>query len=275
MAHTTMTPKDKFFQLMGKQKALIGMVHVAALPGTPAYEGSMQPIIDSALRDAATLKEAGFDAILIENMHDLPYLNREVGHEISTAMALIGYLIKRAFQLPTGIQILAGANQAALAAANSAGLDFIRAEGFVFGHVADEGWMDADAGHLLRFRKNIGASNILIFTDIKKKHSAHAITADVDLAATADAAAFFKSDGLIVRGSSTGKQAASKDLEALLAQLLPVIVGSGITSDNLLHYLPLADAFIIGSFLKTDGKWQNPVDYARAASLVALMATKQ
>ena len=46
-------------------------------------------------------------------------------------------------------------------------MDFIRAEGFIFGHVADEGWMDAQAGELLRYRKNIGAEQIKIFTDIK------------------------------------------------------------------------------------------------------------
>lgn len=50
------------------------------------------------------------------------------------------------------------------------GLDFIRAEGFVFSHVADEGLMNACAGELLRYRKHIGAEHIQIFTDIKKKH---------------------------------------------------------------------------------------------------------
>lgn len=255
---------------MGKPKSLIGMVHVEALPGTPDFEGSMQAIIDAALRDAATLKEAGFDAILIENMHDLPYLNRDVGHEISSAMAVIGYLIKRAFQLPTGMQILAGANEAAIAAANSAGLDFIRAEGFVFSHVADEGLMNADAGKLMRFRKNIGAEQILVFSDLKKKHSAHAITADVDLLETAEAAAFFSSDGVIITGTSTGKSTSKADLEALSKQSLPVIVGSGITADNLLDYIPLADAFIVGSWLKKEGKWRNPVDYSRSAALSEL-----
>lgn len=40
----------------------------------------------------------------------------------------------------------------------------------MYSHVADEGWMDACAGGLLRFRKQIGAEDINIFTDIKKKH---------------------------------------------------------------------------------------------------------
>ena len=77
---------------------------------------------------------------------------------------------KEANNLPCGVQILAGANKEALAVAKAAGLQFIRAEGFVFSHIADEGTMNSDAGELLRYRKQIEADNILVFTDIKKKH---------------------------------------------------------------------------------------------------------
>lgn len=74
------------------------------------------------------------------------------------------------FYHPEFDQILAGGNQQALAVALAAGLDFIRAEGFIFSHVADEGLMNACAGELLRYRKHIGANNVNILTDIKKKH---------------------------------------------------------------------------------------------------------
>jgi membrane complex biogenesis BtpA family protein len=252
-----------------KRPALIGMVHLLALPGTPGYGGSVQAILDAALRDAATLKQAGMDAILIENMHDLPYLNRVVGPEIGSTMTVAAYLIRRAFDLPTGVQVLAGANRDALAVALAAGLDFIRAEGFVFGHVADEGWMDGQAGELLRYRKQIEATGVHILTDIKKKHSAHAATADVNLVETARAAAFFRSDGLIVTGSATGQAADLAELRALQgATALPVIVGSGIDADNVLSYAPLCDAMIVGSSIKVQGRWELPVDLTRAEKLV-------
>lgn len=140
----------------------------------------------------------------------------------------------------------------------STGLDFIRAEGFVFSHVADEGLLNACAGELLRYRRRIGAEHIQIFTDIKKKHryddqiwvryvqlaghralkeaqhsvvvsvllchmipwvifenghySAHALTSDVSIAETAQAAEFFLSDGVIVTGTATGAQADPEEL---------------------------------------------------------------
>ncbi len=263
---------QKYHKTMGTTQPIIGMVHVQALPGTPGYAGTMQAIIDAALRDADTLKRAGVDALLLENMHDLPYLRREVGHEVSSAMTVVAYLVKKAFGKPTGMQILAGANHAALAAGNAAGLDFIRAEGFVFGHLADEGWMDADAGPLLRYRKNIGAEGMLILTDIKKKHSAHAATADVSLRDTAHAAEFFRSNGVIVTGSATGQEASLVELAELHGHTkLPILVGSGITIANIGQYARHCDGFIVGSSIKRNGDWRLEVDYERAVGLVAAL----
>lgn len=50
------------------------------------------------------------------------------------------------------------------------GLQFVRVENFVFSHVADEGLINACAGSLLRYSRNIGAKDIIYLTDIKKKH---------------------------------------------------------------------------------------------------------
>ena len=83
----------------------------------------------------------------------------------------------------------------------------MRVEGFVFAHVADEGLIESSAGALLRYRRAIGADHIRVFADIKKKHSAHAITADVDIVETAKAAEFFTVDGVIVTGLATGEPA--------------------------------------------------------------------
>ncbi len=248
------------------------MIHVPALPGTPNHKLAVRGIIEKCSGEAHLLKEIGLDGIMIENMHDIPYLNRKAGPEIVALMTVIGNEIKKSTQLPCGIQILAGANKEALAASNAAGLDFIRAEGFVFGHLADEGYMDADAGELLRYRKQIGAENILILTDIKKKHSSHAMTSDVSLSDTAKAAAFFLSDGLIVTGKSTGNPAELTDLhEVSRVTELPVLIGSGITEENIHEYFNLADGFIIGSWFKKGGLWLNDPDPKRIKAFIKKM----
>ncbi|MCB0654054.1 MAG: BtpA/SgcQ family protein [Saprospiraceae bacterium] len=255
---------EAFRRLFPVEGAIIGMIHLRALPGTALYDGKDGLILEQAVMEAEKYAAAGLDGIILENMHDTPYLRNEVGHEISTMMAVVGREIKKISGLPCGVQVLAGANEAALAVAKAGGLDFVRVEGFVFAHVADEGIIESSAGTLLRYRKQINAENILVFTDIKKKHSAHAITGDVDMAETAKAAAFFRSDGLIVTGAATAAAAMPWDVEnAKKASGLPTLVGSGITVDNVEHYLRISDGLIVGSHLKKDGYWANALDEER------------
>eukprot|EP00771_Trimastix_marina_P001445 gnl/Trimastix_PCT/2518.p2 GENE.gnl/Trimastix_PCT/2518~~gnl/Trimastix_PCT/2518.p2 ORF type:complete len:277 (+),score=91.97 gnl/Trimastix_PCT/2518:52-882(+) len=255
------------------EKALIGMVHVHALPGTAFSSEPMTQVIEAAVTEATMLEQAGFGAIILENMHDIPYLNREVGPEIVAAMTAVACAVRKAVSVPIGIQVLAGANKAALSVALCSGAQFIRAEGFIFAHVADEGTMNSDAGELLRYRRKIGAGHIAVFCDVKKKHSAHSITADVDIAETARAALFFGSDGLIVTGTSTGAPTATSDVEQVHGAVpLPVLVGSGVTPANLGNLFPHADAFIVGSFIKEEGDWARPLDPARLRELVAAHA---
>ena len=251
-------------------KALIGMVHVGALPGTPRAVLSVEELVKEALRDVWALAEGGCEAILVENMHDVPYLKREVGPEVVASMTAVCRAINEATNLPCGVQVLAGANEAALAVALAAGMDFVRAEGFVFGHVADEGWMDACAGPLLRYRKQIGAEHIPVWADLKKKHAAHAMTADVSLAETVKAAEFFGADAVIVTGEATGRETSTADLSSARgATKLPVIVGSGVTAENAAAMLQHADAVIVGSALKKDGHWTAPVDLDRVKAVAA------
>src|SRR6185369_9343578 len=98
--------------------------------------------------------------------------------------------------------------------------------------VADEGLIEASAGALLRYRPAIGAEHIRVFADVKKKHSAHALTADIDIAETAKAAEFFLVDGVIVSGVATGQPTSPGEVTSVArAVSVPTIVGSGITSE--------------------------------------------
>ena len=146
-------------------------------------------------------------------------------------MTALAREVKRETGLVVGIQVLAAANREALAVALASGAEFVRVEGFVFAHVADEGVIESCAGELLRYRRTIGAERVLVFADIKKKHSAHAITSDVSLVETARAAELFLADGVIVTGAASGEEASPDDVrDAARAVGLPVLVGSGVST---------------------------------------------
>jgi membrane complex biogenesis BtpA family protein len=262
-----MNRHDTMRRLFGAPRALIGMIHVGALPGTPGSGARLERVIETAVAEARAYRDAGYTALLIENMHDRPYLKGAVGPEIVAAMTAIGQAVRREVALPLGVQVLAGANREAIAVAHACGGTFVRVEGFVFAHVADEGLIEADAGELLRYRRAIGAEEVRILADVKKKHSAHALTADVDLVETARAAEFFLADGVVVTGPVTARAADVAEVDAVAAAVdLPTFVGSGLTPANLAAY-PAADGFIVGSYVKQGGRWSNPLDGERAQAV--------
>lgn len=249
--------------LFGAPRALIGVIHLQALPGTPQGGHPLAAIVDAASAEAESYAAAGFQGIMIENTHDRPYVQRTAGPEIIAAMAVVAAGIRRAVSIPLGIQVLAGANTAALAVAHASGAAFVRTEGFVFAHVADEGLFSADAGPLLRYRRAIGAESVRVFADIKKKHSAHAITGDVNIAETARAAEFFQADGVIVTGVATGQPTDPAEVDAVhQAVNIPTLVGSGVTPENVTRYRG-AEGLIVGSWVKQGGVWSNPLDRDR------------
>ncbi len=250
--------------LFGNPKPVIGMIHLGALPGTPMHARSLRVIEQEAIREATIYRNAGVHGIVIENMHDTPYLRGTVGPEIVAAMTVIARAVKDAVRLTCGVQVLAGANREAVAVALAAGLDFIRAEGYSFAHVADEGFVDSSAAELLRYRRTIGAEHVAVWADIKKKHSSHAITADISLAETARAVEFMRGDGIIVTGAATGEAPKPEDVRsAKAATHLPVFLGSGVTAANLRKFFAYADGFIVGSEFKADGHWARAVDPRR------------
>lgn len=255
--------------LFARTKPIVGVIHVGALPGTPRSLHTVAELITSAKNEARLYRESGVDGVIIENMHDVPYLRGEVGPEIVAAMTAIALEVKHECRLAVGVQILAGANMEAMAVAHAAALDFIRAEGYAYAHVADEGLIQASAAKLLRFRRMIGATHVQVWTDVKKKHAAHAITADVSLGETAETVEFMGADCVIVTGSATGKPPQIADVQEAKSHCrLPVFLGSGITETNIGEFYDAADGFIIGSAFKVDGLWSNTIDPARVGKVI-------
>jgi membrane complex biogenesis BtpA family protein len=261
-----MSPLER---ILGARTALMGCVHLLPLPGSAGYAGDLQPVIDRARLEARILEESGFDALLVENTHDAPYLLGRIDPETTAALAVCARAVREATRLPVGVQALAAANREALGVAVAAKLDFLRVENFAFAHVADEGLMArASAPELLRTRAHLRAEAVLVFADVKKKHASHAITADLTLAEAVHGAAFCGADGVVVTGVATGSETAPDDVrEAARASALPVLVGSGVTPANVAAYVPHARGLIVGSSLKEQGDWRRALEPARCVAM--------
>jgi predicted TIM-barrel enzyme len=114
---------------------------------------------------------------------------------------------------------------------------------------------------------------VQVWADVKKNHSAHAITADVSLGLTAEAVEFMLGDAVIVTGAVTGDPCRVEDVQAAKAHCrLPVILGSGMTVANLGQFFELADGFIIGTHFKKDSQWTDTVDPRRVEAFMTAIA---
>ena len=237
-------------------KFLAAMIAVLPLPGSPLYDGNDQKVMDQALSDLEHYKTAGVDSILLENDHDLPYIQPPLDPKGIALMTDIAKEVRKRFDRPIGIQILEAANITSLEIAAEADLDYIRVEAYVFAHVGGSGVIHGSAGKILRRRKELNAEHIKVFADVKKKHGSHSLTIDLDITDEIRQAEFFLVDGVIITSQFTGLNPDKEDLQkAKSVTRLPILIGSGMTAENIKDYLPLADGFIVGSYFRKDGKF--------------------
>lgn len=266
-------------RLFDCDRPVIAMLHLPPSPGVAGHPGIMAAV-DALRADLQTYLAAGVDALLLENMHDFPCVREEeLGPEVTaylTRMAVTARFLAdetrggSARALPIGLQVLFAANRTAMAVAQVAGLQFIRAEAWTHAHVSDKGLIDAQGGRVKRFQHRIGGDGVAVFADIKKKHASHALTADLSLGEVAGLLKLHRADGAIVTGRVTGEPPDPADLRAARAATeLPILIGSGLTAENLGDYFGLADGFIVGSHLKREGRWDRPADPGRVKAFMA------
>jgi predicted TIM-barrel enzyme len=64
------------FDCFRKNKIIIAMAHIGAVPGTPLYDadGGILKLIDGVVRDVECLQAVGVDAIMFGNANDRPYV---------------------------------------------------------------------------------------------------------------------------------------------------------------------------------------------------------
>jgi len=253
----------------------VGCLHLLPLPGSAGWAGGMAAVRERALAEAQIYADAGADGLILENTHDVPYLRAQAEPATIAAMAAVAAKIRDEHPLlPIGIQVLAAADLAALEIAVACDLDFVRVEGFAYAHVADEGVIQGNAGRLLRRRAHLLASHVEVWADIKKKHSAHALTADLSLSEFAKGALFCQADGLIVTGDATGEPPAIESLQAVSGLAGRLVVGSGVNLQNIAEFARLANVLIVGSECKEGGDWRGAVARNRVRALLRRLAEK-
>ena len=251
-----------------KHKLVIGVIHLQPLPGSPKWGGNLPSVIDHALADAKAYERGGVAAIIIENFGDAPFTKAGVDAETVAAMAAAGSAIRGATKLPLGFNVLRNDARAALALCAACGGTFIRVNVHTGAMLTDQGIIEGNAYETVRYRERICPA-ASIFADVHVKHAVPLGDFAIEDSAH-DTLERGLADALIISGTGTGVAADITDVQRVRRACpnAKILLGSGITRDNVREFLRYADGVIVGTSLKVGGKLFNPVDPKRVAALV-------
>ena len=160
--------------------------------------------------------------------------------------------------MPFGVNVLRSAARASLAVAQSFGGSFIRVNVLTEAYVTDQGLIEGAAADLLRTRRLIGAEGVAIFADVHVKHAAPLLVRPIRDSAL-DMVERGGADVLVVSGPRTGAAASVEDVEAI-RDLADVVLGSGVTPDNVEQMLAAADGAIVATAFRPGGDLSERVD---------------
>lgn len=254
--------------LFGRRGAILGVVHLRPLPGAPRFDGDLDEVLAAARADAEALVGGGVDGLVVENFGDAPFHPGAVPPETVAAMTRAALAVAEATSRPLGVNVLRNDAHAALAVARATGARFIRVNVHVGAAWTDQGLIQGRAAETLRHRARF-APEVRVFADVAVKHAAP--VASRPLADEArECLERGLADAVILTGPATGAGADLDVLRALRRALpeAPIVVGSGVTASTVAEVLAVADAAIVGTWIKHEGRVTNPVDPARVAELV-------
>jgi hypothetical protein len=253
---------------------VVGMVHLPPLPGAPGYdaEAGRERIRSRAVSDARTLAAGGCDAVVVENLGDVPFYPDSVPTHVVASMTDVVGRVADAVDCPVGVNVLRNDAAAALSVASATGASFVRVNVHAGARVTDQGVVEGRAHETIRLRSRLDA-DVAVLADVAVKHSAalgerRSLVESVDDVVTRGLA-----DAVVVSGRGTGHAVDEDRLvraaEACARHDAPLFVGSGVTAETVGDCLAHADGVVVGTALKVDGETTNPVDEARVRAVVA------
>jgi len=244
----------------------ISMIQTPPLPGSFQHSGlCLNEIIDYVLQEARILSDCGFDAIILQNMGDMP-VKQQTRPEVIAYFSIIAKEIKSNFgDLVLGI-LINWDGVASLAVAHAAKADFVRVEHVYIGvEVTSTGLITAQCCEITEMKKRLNTT-IPIFADVYEPHAVPLGAKPIEDAAW-ESVHEALADGLFLSGKSVGE---SLDMIERARTKVPdstIFLGGGATEDNVLQLLKYYDGICVAKWIK-NGSLKNPIDPERAKRFI-------
>lgn len=258
-------------ELFKTKKPIIAMCHFDALPGDPYYNSlsGMEMVVENAKKDLVALQNGGVDGVMFSNEFSLPYLTN-VGTETVAAMAFIIGQLKPYITIPYGVNVLWDPKKS-LDLAVAVGASFVR-EIFTGVYASDFGLWDTNVGDTIRHQYHIGAQSVKLLFNIVPEAATYLGNRSIENIAKSTV---FNNrpDALCVSGLTAGVETDSAIL-TLVKNAVPstvIFANTGVNPKNVIEQLTIADAAVVGTTFKFDGKFENHVDVERVKAFMAIV----
>ena len=183
-------------------------------------------------------------------------------------MGVVVKAVRDATRLAVGANLLRNACTEALSIASVTGADFIRCNVVIGAYVTDQGIIEGCAAELARLRRTL-THDVAVLGDIHVKHAAPLFDVPIEDAA-ADLAERGGADAVIVSGSRSPDPPSFERVAAVRETVdVPVLIGSGVSLENVAGFYERADGVLIGETdFKVGGVWGGASDGAAYAEAV-------
>lgn len=247
--------------------ALVGVVHLAPLPGAPRPGPALDEVLARAAADARALVDGGADGVIVENLGDAPFAADSVEPVTVAAMTRAVLAVREAApRLAVGVNVLRNDALAALGVAAATGASFVRVNVLAGAMVTDQGVVQGRAREVALLRARLGGA-VQVAADVLVKHAVPLGPTRLDDTAR-DTFHRAGADALVVSGSGTGRPTAPADAETVRHAVpeAPLWIGSGITPDTAAGLAPF-DAAVVGTWLHAGGALGAPLDPLRVRAV--------
>lgn len=221
-----------------KKKEIIGMIHLA---GPDALE--------KAIEEIGIYEEEGLSGIIIENYHG----------SILEVIEVLDYIQTYPTRLSVGINILPNEYHKAFALCEKYKfIDFIQLDYIAGEYAKGSGTIKLDADDFIQISMN--SRSVDVYGGVWPKY----YTPLKDSVLSVDLFdAVFLGSAVVVTGEGTGYETPLdkiKEFAELINGQAPLIVGAGLTAENVKEQLKFAQGGIVGSAFKPNGRTYQMVD---------------
>lgn len=225
-------------------RPVFAMLHLKG--DTPAQR------LDIAKREIDTLWSSGVDAVVVENYFG----------DADDVVAACDYLRSDAKDVVFGVNVLKD-DWLAFAIANEFGARFVQLDS-VAGHLPE----GQDREFAARLSEERASSYAFVLGGVRFKYHPHLSGRSLEEDLLLGVA---RCDGIVVTGEGTGQETPIEKIEEfrrVVGSDVPLVVGAGVTPRNCAEQLAVADAVIVGSYLKDTHADTGDVDGDHALEFV-------